>query len=489
MPWGKGTSLVLNTFPETYNKFATHKNIYPEGWALNMNQIGRNLAIGNSEKGIMVKKFKTARWVFFVMVSIVYMFATFQRIVPSVMGNAIQADINISATLWGTVGLAFTWTYAFAQGPVGTFLDKYGQRMGLSVILILSAIGCLVFGAAHSSMGIILGRVLVALAISGFMVAGAKTCANWFTTKEYVVVYAIFMGLGNLGSLLATTPMQLLMNFCGWRHAVIYFVGGVSLLMAVVVALFLRDTPDKMGLQSPEKILETGITKSSKVENKAAVVENISAGEILRSPIVWICACIALGSSASGQTLQSLWIGIYMHTLMPAVPAITISNVLLCASIGLMLGSISAGFFTNRYTLTRTLIGSNVLFLVFWAFMAFNAGNMTVASLMVTNFFLGFAQMLTVTTNFMLIRELFPKSRLGTALGFTNTFIWVFGAGLCQQLWGFILDVITKGGAYTIPAFAACFKFQLIYIIVATGAAYAVYRMARQGKITSEHLI
>src|SRR2546428_340061 len=55
--------------------------------------------------------------------------------------------------------------------------------------------------------------------------------------------------LGNLGALMAATPLALLVEAFGWRETFV-FIGAVTALLAALAALVVRDRPEAMGFIS-----------------------------------------------------------------------------------------------------------------------------------------------------------------------------------------------------------------------------------------------
>ena len=57
-----------------------------------------------------------------------------------------------------------------------------------------------------------------------------------------------FVGIsGNIGAILAQTPLVIAVNAFGWRNTFIY-LGLTMVVFAILVALLVRDDPTDMGL-------------------------------------------------------------------------------------------------------------------------------------------------------------------------------------------------------------------------------------------------
>ncbi|WP_211289808.1 hypothetical protein SPSIL_047570 [Sporomusa silvacetica DSM 10669] len=418
----------------------------------------------------MIAKLKRYQWPMYAIVILAYMLTLFHRITPAVMGPELMKDLQLDAVSFGFLGLAFTWTYAIAQAPVGALLDRFGARRGLTIILTLAIIGSVIFAIGQSFLVVVIGRVVIALAVAGFLIGGAKIVAAWFTTAQYPVLWGLFMGFGALGSVFATTPLQYLMTSFGWRGSIL-IVAGLSVVLTIVAYTVLRDRPSEVGLVTPDELAGV-VVPQTKVDEQQADPHNSLKG-VLAMPMLWIIGLLSLGVNSSAQTLQSLWNGIYLADVYSFSKPV-ISEILFYSAIGLVVGSFLSGWAVRLLNSARTMAIGTTAFLLVWLYMTFNIKSMSVMELKAVNFCFGFLQMVTIATTFTFIKELVPQSRLGTAMGVVNSFAWVFGAGLFQQIWGLIIKSVSQGvKPYPVEAFQTAFWVQVVVLVI--GAVCAFY--------------
>lgn len=448
----------------------------------------------------LIRRMKRLRLPMFIIATIAYMFVTFHRLTPSVMGSTLISSMGLNPSEFAWIGTVYMWVYAICQAPVGTALDKLGTRKGLSILLICTCLGGCIFATAQNLAMLLIGRALVALSVSGFMVGGAKVCSLWYSDKEYTTYYPIFMAFGAMGGVFATTPLAFLMETLGWRWAIVA-ISLFSLLLGILSALFVRDDPESVGLPSAEALLGDGAKDSAPVNAAEAEVEaaeelveepkkqKASIGTVLAMPILWLCLLVAMGPNASGQCLQSLWEGVYLADVFN-YDSVTVANILMCASVGLVLGSVCSAMVVKKIGLAKTTMFSMIVFLVAWLYMTIRVDSLSVIELCVINLVLGTCQMCTITTNFTVLRQMMPTERLGTAMGILNSCIWIIGAGLFQQVWGWIIQAIDGAvRPYTAVAFGTCMWVQVIVIALSVLATVIVYVQAKRGVFTSRDLL
>src|SRR5262249_31507915 len=135
------------------------------------------------------------------------------------------------------------------EGPVaGYFMDRYGPRPLMIMAICLTGIGHMILSGVHSyAMLIIVYMGLVSLSFhAGFMDAPMLIANTWFIRKRTMAM-AIISGSVGLGGFLLTPLLSQAIHAWGWRRAAI--ANGVAfLLLGLPLALFVRRSPESMGL-------------------------------------------------------------------------------------------------------------------------------------------------------------------------------------------------------------------------------------------------
>lgn len=127
----------------------------------------------------------------------------------------------------------------------------------------------------------------------------------------------------------------------------------------------------------------------------------------------------------------------------------------------------------KKIKMTGVLLTGTMLFLATWLYMTIYIRTLNVLELKVIMGILGFLQMYVIVANFAFVKGLVKPSQLATAMGINNATIWIFGAGLFQQIWAVIINTISKGETpYPIEAFQTAFWVQVIVLLI--GAICAV---------------
>jgi len=107
----------------------------------------------------------------------------------------------------------------------------------------------LLFGLADSFNLATLGRLLVGLGVSVTFIALLKLNAAWFNERHFGTLAGLTILLGNLGAVLAASPLAWALGYVSWRD-VFVVVGLLSLFLAWLAWWLVRDNPAQVGLPS-----------------------------------------------------------------------------------------------------------------------------------------------------------------------------------------------------------------------------------------------
>jgi len=162
------------------------------------------------------------------------------RSAVSIALPAIQKDLHLSAAEAGVLLSAFAWSYAVAQLPAGSLVDRVGARAALAGGLALWSMVQMVTSLVVGLRGFIVARVALGLGESPMFVGGARVCADHFAPEERAVPLGLLNASASLGPAIAPLVLTPLMLALGWR-ASFAVLGGAGVLLAVAWGLIYRD--------------------------------------------------------------------------------------------------------------------------------------------------------------------------------------------------------------------------------------------------------
>jgi sugar phosphate permease len=372
----------------------------------------------------------------------------------------MQEAFGVGGALLGTLGSAYFYPYGLMQLPVGLLVDSWGPRRTVSSFLLLAAIGSALMGLAANISWAIVGRILVGIGVSTLFVSNFKLLTEWFPPRQMATMGGIFMAVGGIGVLIASTPLALLSTYLGWNWTLVV-IGGVTLIMAVVVHVVVRDRPSEKGWPDLKALPAT--VSAGNYRLIRGVKEVATAGRFWVLAI-WVCFSIGLTFA-----MGSMWSVPYLQHVYRLSKS-EASAYQMMFGISLILGSPLLCVLANLVGRKPVLVSCSFgLVLVFAFFYLFPTGLPPVVlyGMFFFLFLTGTGPGPIVAT---VSKELFDPSIAGTSVGMVNFFPF-FSGGLFQVIMGAVLDRTgTINGAYVTHAyqniFALCFWGALFSFVV-----------------------
>lgn len=164
------------------------------------------------------------------------------RSAVSIALPSIQADLHLSNEESGLLLSAFAWSYAVAQPPAGSLVDRLGARWALAGALAVWS--CVQAASALTATlpQFIAARVALGLGEAPMFVGGARVCADRFDPADRALPMGLLNASASLGPAIAPLVLTPLILFAGWR-ASFAALGAAGLLVALAWGLVYRDLP------------------------------------------------------------------------------------------------------------------------------------------------------------------------------------------------------------------------------------------------------
>lgn len=266
---------------------------------------------------------------------------------------------------------------------VGAAFVKYGVRKILVPSILLLAAGCLGIAFAGNNYSLYALSVFTVRALVVPLLLGAfMLCANWFIKYRGRVLGIVTAG-GPIFSVVGIASMTWLANDAGLGLHVYTIIAAILILLALITALGIKDTPEEMGLH-PD-----GADHPPQSEADDAG-EPITVGQLLRETRAWQLI-ISYGIMQFVIVAMMAYMAVrYISLSTPEdVPNLFVSKALVWLSLGAAsgipmsyvlgwiddkLGSIKASlvlnmlFFFAVVPLALMPQGGNVALMAIWAF-------------------------------------------------------------------------------------------------------------------------
>ncbi|MCS6827531.1 MAG: MFS transporter [Caldilinea sp.] len=349
----------------------------------------------------------------FVIFTAAYFLSYFYRSANAVIAPDLARELALDASQLGLMTGLFFVAFAAVQLPLGVGLDRLGPRWVTSTLMLVGAVGSLLFASAHSFAALALGRALIGVGMAGVLMGALKAFSRWYSPLRYSVLSGLLVGIGSAGALVAATPLAWLNEVMGWRA--VFGIG--AMLVAGVAAAIALGTRN-----APPGVLWRGQT-----------VDLRALQAVFGDLRFWRMALLVFCTNGTLLAFQGLWAGPYLNDVY-AVDAFTRGNVLLVLSAGVTAGFLLSGWLSTRLGLANVVAFGAALFIATQVMLALHPPP-AVMALASALFGLsgGFTIMLLAQP-----RYVFPIAVTGQATAAVNLFA-IGGAALVQWWMGLIV--------------------------------------------------
>lgn len=399
------------------------------------------------------------RWAIFAILVSAYFFVYFHRMTVGIVGGDIVDEVGGSI---GILSSVYFWTYTAMQIPSGLLADHLGPRKATFIFLMIAALGSFITFMGTEFWMMVLGKMLIAAGMAVIYIPLMKIISVWFGKADFPQLTGIVIAVGNVGAIAASAPLRMMADAIGWRE-VFLVLGIVTLILAMLCILVIRDHPHKKGLPGIEEIEneEKGIPIDDVTDSKMPMLKGLmvvaSGGRKF-----WTLAFAYFIVYGSIMVFQGTWAfkyfdGVYSFTLDVAwfITLLGIGKILSTVAIGILSGK---GIIRSKRS---AMIWGTLMFTAVWGVIWIFSGQMenywfwmTVCFLF--GFFGGF-----MTLSFTQAKEWYPTAISGTAVSAMNVFLFL-GASVFTTITGVII-----GTTYTLDNFTMVWALMFATSIVA----------------------
>jgi MFS family permease len=186
----------------------------------------------------------------------IYIVSQFLRNSVGVIAPDLAAEIGLSAAEIGTLSSAFFLSFAAVQIPLGMALDRFGPRRCLLVCTAIAVVGSVMFALAPSPVGLIVARALQGVGASASLVGPLAVYARRFPPERFATLAGLQVGLGTIGTLIATAPLAFSTMVIGWRGSFLV-VAAITGVIGLVLAVTVKDDDEEAPHGRPETLAQS----------------------------------------------------------------------------------------------------------------------------------------------------------------------------------------------------------------------------------------
>lgn len=369
-------------------------------------------------------------WFVWSLAALFYMYQFVLRTSPCVMTEDLMHDFSVEACALGVLTSFYLISYTSLQIPVGLGMDKFGPSILLRGAVSLCTIGTAIFALSDSFYFACFGRLLIGTGATCAFLGSLKLATLWFHSERLALVVGFTLLSGKIGASFGQAPLALLIEWMGWREALLFVVVPIGLALAVAIWVFVKDTP-------PEGPLTPISTTDTTLKSLFTHLKSISTDSRM-----WALGLYGALMYAPLLVFVDLW-GIPFLMKLYDIDKTTAGSITtmfyIGAGIGCPLVAFLSDYFQDR---KKAMVIGVILSIICNAVFIYMPGIPILAM-----YGLLFAAGVIFSVQpliFPSVCQLTPHSSSGTAISFTNMIVMMLGIAL-QPLVGWFLELKWTG--------------------------------------------
>ena len=357
----------------------------------------------------------------------------------------IDEDI-LSAGQLGLIGSALLFVYAVGKFLNGFIADYCNIRRFMATGLFISAVVNLLMGAFGLFDGMLPTMLIFIMfaalwGINGWMQSmgsapGVISLSRWFPQSRRGSYYSLFSTSPYIGEFISYNLLALVVAWLGWQAG--FIVAAIAgLAGALIILIFVSDTPESCGLPSVQELSGEAMTKEDKMPTREL------QKMILKHPGIWV---IAISSAFIYITRYAIagW-GVLFLQKARGFDLADASQVIAFSAISGVLGTVLAGWLSDRVfkgDRVKPAVLSGILGTLSLILFLFVGGGFVLNIFYVSLFSLAIGVLYCIVAGLMAV-DIVPRKATGAALGVVGISSYV-AAGIQDIASGYLIQGFTR---------------------------------------------
>ena len=355
----------------------------------------------------------------------------------------------LSAGQLGLVGSALLFVYAVGKFMNGFIADYCNIRRFMATGLFISALVNLIMGALglFSNMlptMLIFISFAILWGINGWMQSmgsapGVISLSRWFPQSKRGSYYSLFSTSPYIGEFISYNILAVVVGWLGWQSGFIA-AAVAGLAGALLILIFVSDTPESKGLPSVQELSGERLTKEDKMPTREL------QKMILKHPGIWV---IALSSAFIYIIKYAIagW-GVLFLQKARGFELAEASQVIAFSAVFGVLGTVLAGWLSDRLfngDRAKPAVLSGIISTSSLILFLFVGGSFVLNIFYVSLFSLSTGVLYCIVAGLMAV-DIVPRKATGAALGVVGISSYV-AAGLQDIASGYLIQGFVVEGA------------------------------------------
>lgn len=174
------------------------------------------------------------------------------RQILSLIKPILDRELGWSNEEFGLVNSAFQGAYAVGLLFFGWFVDRFGEKVGYTVSIVVWSISAIGHSFVSSVNGFFGARTALGLGEAGNFPSAIKAAATWFPQRERAFATTLFNAGTNVGPIVAPAIVPWIALTYGWQTT--FIVAGAAGFLWLLLWIPLYSQPEKSKRVSPAEL-------------------------------------------------------------------------------------------------------------------------------------------------------------------------------------------------------------------------------------------
>ncbi len=206
-------------------------------------------------------------------------------------------EMNLTAGDLGLLTSFYFIGFAVFQLPAGLALDRWGARRTHAILLLVAALGGVVYAFSTDIYGLIAGRFLIGVGIAVGYAGALLILSQTSPMSRLPMLAGLIVAFGGMGGVMVGTPLNLSLRYFDWP-TITLIVAGTTALLAAAIYFTIPEV-------HPKSDKHTSFTEQYRGIQK-----------IFKTRAFWRLVSLPSATGGVFYAAQSLWVRPYMSDVL-----------------------------------------------------------------------------------------------------------------------------------------------------------------------------
>lgn len=191
---------------------------------------------------IQHSNYKWLPWVTCFSAALFFFYEFIQMNMFNTISADLMADFSINATQLGNLSSIYFYASLLFLPFAGMLLDRFSTRRIILTTILLCTFGIGALSFTHSITLAYFFRFISGIGSAFCFLSSIRLASRWFSANKMALVSGLIVTMAMTGGMVAQTPLTLLVNHFGWRHALL-FDSFLGLIITCIIFSVVQDYP------------------------------------------------------------------------------------------------------------------------------------------------------------------------------------------------------------------------------------------------------